>query len=530
MEISKAKILLVDDEPSVLLTVTEILRLECYEVHPVPDGESAIAAIREAHYDLVLTDLRMKGIDGLGVLAEVRKQSPNTVTVMMTGYASVDSALEALQLGAYDYLLKPVEVSALKLAVQRSLERKRFSEIDTLYHVSRGISHAHDPADIEAEITAAAQKVLHVKDAYLITATRDGKLQHDATPLAPVLDDPQVLGRLNCGEIVTSRSTAEDAASALPTSFVLVPGIINDRLACALCVENGTEPFEFHASAQRFLQGLASQAALALENATLISELRRNNENLANANRKLKELDVLKSQFLSIATHELRTPLSVILGYNSMLAESLQDRLSDDEQETLRESVQACKRLIRLVNSMLDVAQIESGKMRMNYGTADLRQVVHSISALFQHEAKAAGLMLHTIVPARLPKMQVDSERIEQVIINLLANALKFTAAPGDITVSLRHFADKNQVQISVSDTGVGIPTEEQALIFDEFARVRRSSANRQGQGSGLGLAIAKRIVEAHEGNISVNSVPGQGSTFTFTLPVRQRISTAVSA
>jgi signal transduction histidine kinase/CheY-like chemotaxis protein len=529
MQLSKAKILLVDDEPSVLLTVTEILRLEGYEVQPVADGEAAIAAIREAHYDLVLTDLRMKGIDGLGVLAEVRKQSPNTVTVMMTGYASVDSALEALQLGAYDYLLKPVEVSALKLAVQRSLERKRLSEIDTLYHVSREISHAHDPADIEAEITSAAQQVLGVKNACLITATRDGQLQHDFTPLAPVLDDPQILGRLNCGEIITSRSTDDDSAS-LPISFVLVPGIINDRLACALCVDNGDEPFEFHASAQRFLQGLASQAALALENATLIAELRRNNENLANANRKLKELDVLKSQFLSVATHELRTPLSVILGYNSMLVESLQDRLSDDEQETLRESVQACKRLIRLVNSMLDVAQIESGKMRMNYGSADLRQVVHSISALFQHEAKAAGLTLHTIVPARLPRMQVDSERIEQVIINLLANALKFTSAPGDITVSLRHFAEKNQVQVSVVDTGVGIPPEEQALIFDEFAQARRSSAARQRQGSGLGLAIAKRIVEAHDGNISVNSIPGQGSTFTFTLPVRQRISTAVSA
>jgi signal transduction histidine kinase len=529
MQLSKAKILLVDDEPSVLLTVTEILRLEGYEVHAVADGASAIAAIHEAYYDLVLTDLRMKGIDGLGVLAEVRKQSPNTVTVMMTGYASVDSATEALQLGAYDYLLKPVGVSALKLAVQRSLERKRLSEIDTLYNVSRGISHAHNPADIEAEITSAAQQVLGVKNAYLITATRDGQLQHEFSPLAPVLDDPQVLGRLNCGEIVTSRGSAEDNTSGLPISFVLVPGIINDRLACALCVENGNEPFEFHASAQRFLQGLASQAALALENATLIAELRRNNENLANANRKLKELDVLKSQFLSVATHELRTPLSVILGYNSMLAESLQDRLSDDEQETLRESVQACKRLIRLVNSMLDVAQIESGKMSMNYSTADLRQVVHSISALFQHEAKSAGLTLHAIVPARLPKMQVDSERIEQVIINLLANALKFTAAPGDITLSLRHFADRNQVQISVTDTGVGIAPEEQTLIFDEFARAR-GAVNRQRQGSGLGLAIAKRIVEAHDGNISVNSVPGQGSTFTFTLPVRQRISTAVSA
>src|SRR4051812_16999160 len=226
MQPSKAKILLVDDEPSILLTVAEILRLEGYEVRPVVDGASAIAAIREAHYDLVLTDLRMKGIDGLGVLAEVRKQSPNTVTVMMTGYASVDSATEALQLGAYDYLLKPVEVSALKLAVQRSLERKRLSEIDTLYHVSREISHAHNPADIEAEITSAAQQVLGVRNAYLITATREGQLQHEFSPLAPVLDDPQVLGRLNCGEIVTSRASTEDGTSGLPLSFVLVPGII----------------------------------------------------------------------------------------------------------------------------------------------------------------------------------------------------------------------------------------------------------------------------------------------------------------
>jgi signal transduction histidine kinase len=166
----------------------------------------------------------------------------------------------------------------------------------------------------------------------------------------------------------------------------------------------------------------------------------------------------------------------------------------------------------------------------MNYSTADLRQVVHSISALFQHEAKAAGLTLHTIVPASLPKMQIDSERIEQVLINLLGNALKFTNPPGVITVSLRHFAEKNQVQISVSDTGIGIPPDEQTLIFDEFARASRNSAERMRQGSGLGLAIAKRIVEAHDGYISVNSVPGRGSTFTFSLPVRQRISTAVSA
>ena len=107
--------------------------------------------------------------------------------------------------------------------------------------------------------------------------------------------------------------------------------------------------------------------------------------------RNLKELDRLKSQFLSVATHELRTPLSIILGYNSMLADTLEEKLSDDEKETLRESVAACKRLIRLVNSMLDITQIERGKMRMNFGNGDLRQVVQSVVTLFQLEAKAKG-------------------------------------------------------------------------------------------------------------------------------------------
>jgi signal transduction histidine kinase len=528
MQLPKAKILLVDDEPAVLMTVAEILRLEGYELDAVENGEQAVKAVRERNYDLVLTDLRMKGIDGLGVLAEVRKQSPNTVTVMMTGYGSVDSALEAVQLGAYEYLLKPVEVSALKSAVSRSLERKRLSEIDTLYHVTRTISHQHERGDIEAEIGNAARQVLGIKNAQLITAARDGSLKHDATPLSAVLDDPQVLGRLNSGE-VASIVTAQ-ADGELPVSYVLVPGIVNDRLVCVLCADNGSEAYDFHASAQRFLQGLANQGALALENATLISELRANNENLAEANRKLKELDLLKSQFLSVATHELRTPLSVILGYNSMMLESLDDRLAEDERETLRESISACKRLIRLVNSMLDITQIESGKMRMNFVTGDLRQIVHGVCSLFQHEAKAVRLNLHTVVPSRLPKMLVDSERLEQVLINLLGNAMKFTEPPGDITVMVKHLAESNAVQISVSDTGVGIPESELATIFDEFAQVRRQNAVRQRTGSGLGLAIAKRIVEAHEGDLSVTSSPGKGSTFTFTIPVRMRATSAVSA
>jgi signal transduction histidine kinase len=266
--------------------------------------------------------------------------------------------------------------------------------------------------------------------------------------------------------------------------------------------------------------------------------LQSNNTELAEANRKLKELDRLKSQFLSVATHELRTPLSVILGYNSLLAESLQDRLTAEETETLEESAAACKRLIRLVNSMLDITQIESGKMQMSFAPADARQIVLAVERLFRHEAEQRGITLHVQVPARLPRTLLDPERMQQVLINLVGNALKFTPAAGQVTISLRQVShsetEQSSLAFSVHDTGIGIAPQDQKLIFEEFAQLepRKSvislvspaaTPNRtEDKGFGLGLAIARRIVQAHDGTLTVNSSPGRGSTFTALIPMRR--------
>src|SRR5207248_6216706 len=313
--------------------------------------------------------------------------------------------------------------------------------------------------------------------------------------------------------------------------FILVPGMAQGKLVCVLCAHNGPDGYEFHASAQRFLQALASQAALALHNAQLIAELRRNNAELEEANRKLKELDRLKSQFLSVATHELRTPLTVILGYNTILAESLGDRLTPEEHDTVEESVASCKRLIRLVNSMLDISQIESGKMQMNLAPTDLRQVVFSVKRLFRHDAASRKVALRVEVPARLPRLSADAERIQQVLINLVGNALKFTPADGQIIISVRLTPDQQAVEIAVQDTGVGISPDDQARIFDEFAQARQARRH-PGEGAGLGLAIVRRIVQAHNGKLEVASTPGQGSTFRFSLPIKRRVAIeqAVSA
>lgn len=522
---AKAKILVADDEPGVLLTTQAILQEEGYDVEAASSGLEAIEAIRQRHYDLVLTDLKMPGVDGLGVLAEVRKRSPLTVTVMMTGYGSVISALDSVKLGAYEYLLKPIEVEDLKQAVRRSLERKRFSEIDTLYRISWTVTQSQDPTMVAAEVSDAVRRVLGLEYACLLTA-ENGTWKGNGSPaLGHALDSPSLSRTLQRGLIVTDQDHDEAASGWAQRqqvrSYALVPGLVGNHLVCVLCAHNGAGSYEFHASAVRFLQGLASQTALAVENASLIHELKRNNDELGEANRKLHELDKLKSNFLSVATHELRTPLSVILGYNAMLAESLQDRLDESERQTLTESIAACKRLIRMVNSMLDINQIESGKMQMEFAVTDLRRLVNGVAALFQQEARRHRLQLKVEVPARPPRVEMDAERIEQVLINLVGNAMKFTPDEGIIAIRVSLHPDEHQVEISVQDTGVGIAAEDQARIFDEFAQVRRAHAAGTQDGSGLGLAIAKRIVEAHHGQLRVSSSPGQGSTFAFSLPLK---------
>jgi len=147
-----ARILLVDDEPHILLTSCEILRAEGYDVDAVPDGYSALKALERTTYDLVLTDLKMEGMDGLELLSQVQKKSPQTATVMMTGYGSVDSATEAVRRGAYEFLLKPVAVEDLKQAILRCLERKRLSEIDALYQVGNELALAQTPDAVQSVV------------------------------------------------------------------------------------------------------------------------------------------------------------------------------------------------------------------------------------------------------------------------------------------------------------------------------------------------------------------------------------------
>ncbi|HVZ17752.1 MAG TPA: GAF domain-containing sensor histidine kinase, partial [Terriglobales bacterium] len=381
------------------------------------------------------------------------------------------------------------------------------------------------------EIEEAARQALGVASAKIISFRRNGVVE----PLVEstyVFGTPEIKHRLETGAILTEESDLLRpwAHTQGIQSYIAVPGMSQGKLVCVLVVHNNGAPYEFHASSIRFLQSLAGQCGLVLSNAALLAQLQQNNLELESANLKLRELDRLKSQFLSIATHELRTPLTIIMGYNSMLAESLHERATPEERELLQEAVAGCQRLIRLVNSMLDMNQIEAGKMRMHLAEADLSAVVRNAVNLFQAEASNKQVHLSLEVPSRLPRLLLDSDRIEQVVINLVGNAMKFTPEGGGIHISVRYESEAEIVSVSVQDTGIGIAPSDQEIIFDEFAQVQRHAKNHQWRGSGLGLTIAKRIVEAHSGHITLKSAPGQGSNFTFTLPVRLPRASSSSA
>ena len=232
---------------------------------------------------------------------------------------------------------------------------------------------------------------------------------------------------------------------------------------------------------------------------------------------RLTELDCLKSEFVMTASHELRTPLTSIGMSIDLLLESAVQKLNDKEQQLLSAAHEDLQRLKVFVNNLLDLSKIEAGKMEMEFSSIPVRLLFEKVVTVFkaQAEEKAVGLTYN--VQEELPNVKADDHKITWVLTNLISNALRYTPSGGHIKLFAESFAP--YVQISVSDDGPGIPYEYQSKIFDKFVQVKSDQAV---GGSGLGLAICKEIVRAHSGTIWVDSVPGSGSTFTFTLSIGQ--------
>jgi PAS domain S-box-containing protein len=247
-----------------------------------------------------------------------------------------------------------------------------------------------------------------------------------------------------------------------------------------------------------------------------MAELAAKNEQLEDRNREAEKANRLKSEFLASMSHELRTPLHTIIGFSELLSEEIQGSLNPDQKRFVGHVLQDARHLLDLINEVLDISKIESGRLELQHELFDFRSCVEEVLAGIQQRAAPKNIRVEN-KSAFLDQLYADRLRVKEILYNLLSNAVKFTAEGG--LVWLESFVRDDFLQVTVVDTGIGIPEEERAAIFEKFYQGRREAGAVQ-EGTGLGLPITKHLVELHGGTIWVESEPGKGSRFSLTLPL----------
>jgi signal transduction histidine kinase len=259
------------------------------------------------------------------------------------------------------------------------------------------------------------------------------------------------------------------------------------------------------------LTALASQTKVAIENARLFQEVEDKGRQLEVANQH-------KSDFLAAMSHELRTPLNAVIGFSEVLLERMFGDLNPKQEEYLHDIVASGRHLLSLINDILDLAKVEAGRMDLDLAPFSLPAAIDNALTLIRERAARHGIAVASSVDARVDRVVADERKFKQIVLNLLSNAIKFTPEGGRVDVTAA--AADGAVEISISDTGIGIAPEDQEAIFEEFRQVG-NDVSRKREGTGLGLPLARKFVELHGGRIWVKSRVGAGSTFTFTLPLQ---------
>jgi GAF domain-containing protein len=292
--------------------------------------------------------------------------------------------------------------------------------------------------------------------------------------------------------------------------FLIIPMIARGETVGVFAGDNKPSGRPIARETVELLQTFASHAAVAIANARLFQTIEEKSRELETASRH-------KSEFLANMSHELRTPLNAIIGFSEVLLERMFGEVNDKQTEYLRDILESGRHLLSLINDILDLSKIEAGRMELELTDFHLPAALDNALTLVRERAGRRGIRLQATVDERLGDVRADERKIKQVVLNLLSNAIKFTPEGGRIDV--RAEPSEGVVEVSVSDTGVGIAPQDQEAVFEEFRQV--GTADKKVEGTGLGLSLARKFIELHGGRIWVKSEVGRGSTFTFTIPVR---------
>jgi len=439
---------------------------------------------------------------------------------------------------SYANLEQRVEARTRELATANAGLTEALQELQALGEVSQALNSSLDLETVLSTIATRASRFARTDSCTVYEYDEQtGELLLRAThgldeavvavaKRSPIRRGEGVAGRLAVTrEPVEIPDIAEEGAYTGPLrdvhlrtgtrALLGVPLLHEDRLIGALTV-NRKKPGRFTPEIIALLTTFAGQSALAIQNARLFREI-------AEKSRELEAASQHKSEFLANMSHELRTPLNAILGFSEVLAEGMFGEVNEKQSEYLRDILESGRHLLSLINDILDLSKIEAGRMELDVADFDLPSAIENALILVRERAARRGIRLGHAVDARLGTVRADERKLKQVLLNLLSNALKFTPEGGRVDV--RAESREDVVEISVTDTGVGIAPEDQETVFEEFRQV--GASERKVEGTGLGLALARRFIELHGGHMWVKSEVGVGSCFAFTLPTAPAASAA---
>lgn len=520
-------ILVVDDSAPVReLVVKALSDRGGYTLREAADGAEAVEMILADPPALILLDLEMPHLNGFQVLDTLRAQESDIPVILMTSHGSEAIAVEVFRKGVKDYLIKPFSLDEMYAAIDRALTevrlrqekealnrhlaaanqqlRRRVRELDTLYKVGKSVTALLAREQLLSRILDAVFFVIDAEEATLMLMDEESGLLH--TELHRRRSDRHTDYEAPAGAEELGRRAANKGDATSTGAMLSIPLKVGRRVVGALGVSNLGVGRPFTQHDRQLLMALGDYAAIAIENARLY-------EGVQEANR-------AKSEFVSVVAHELRTPMTSIRGYADLLLGGGVGPLTPQQEEFVRTIVRNVERMQILVSDLRDISRMETGQLRLERKAVPLleplRLALHSV----KQQMEAHGQQLTIAVPDDLPLVYADPARLTQIFTNLLSNAHKYTPDGGQITV--RAEREGGYVRCSVSDTGIGMSPEDLGRLFTKFFR-SDDPAVREKPGTGLGLCIFKNLVELQGGTVSVDSVLGQGTTFSFTVPVAYR-------
>jgi signal transduction histidine kinase len=504
---SGARILYIEDDPGLSRLVRAKLEAEGYRVELCATGAEGLAAFDEALHDIVVIDYQLPDCNGLEVLEAFVARGVATPMVIATGAGSEEIAVRAMKLGAADYINK--EASGKFFHLLPSVIEKTLRQHELAMQTRRAQIELRESEERLRSILASIDDAVLVTDkSGLFVAVR----APGAGTRAPTASTGWIGARFRDVFPAAVAAQFEAAFSAVQANDQV------EQFDYSLPSDSGEVWFNAKVSPLEGLDGGFAGVTIVARDVTArkLSE-----EGFRLASLAADAASRAKTDLLAGMSHELRTPLTAIIGYAEILSNEYFGPLNERQAQQVQIILQASRHLLDLINDILDISKIESGKTELELGAVRMSALVTATVELLKETASRRKIRVMTAVPEELAVVEIpaDERRVKQVLVNLVSNALKFTPEGGSVEIALRRRDDA--LALSVTDTGIGIPRGELERIFDSFYQIRGRPSAARVPGSGLGLSLAKQIVELHGGRIWAESGgDGRGSCLTFTLPL----------